>query len=173
MDTLQDCKQRLATVLADHQRLLHEAFFNRKEIGMDAIRRLMQAANQPPADLGTALLYRELVREEYDKEFNLWWGRLREKRAGCVVLDEQGNELSIDDIHIGVLDAICDTIVTLQGLAEGLGYDLVGAFNAVMESNLSKIMPDGTVHKRPDGKILKPDTYLPPQLGKFIGGSHV
>ena len=168
-DKLQDCKKRLTAVLSDHQRLTHEALFNRKEIGMAAVRRMMQAANQPPRDFGTALLYRELVREEYDVELNKAWNALLALRTGSKVYDEDGNELTLVDAHVAMLDAIADTIVTLQGLAEGLGYDLVGGYNEVMNSNLSKIQADGTVHKRPDGKILKPTTYRAPVLIKYIG----
>jgi predicted HAD superfamily Cof-like phosphohydrolase len=85
------------------------------------------------------------------------------------VEDGSGDLLTVDDAHIAMLDAIADTIVTLQGLAEGLGYDLVGGYNEVMNSNLSKIQADGTVHKRPDGKILKPTSYRAPVLIKHIG----
>lgn len=168
-DKLQDCKKRLTAVLSDHQRLTHEALFNRKEIGMAAVRRMMQAANQPPRDFGTALLYRELVREEYDVELNKAWNAIIALRTGTKVYDEDGNELTVVDAHVAMLDAIADTIVTLQGLAEGLGYDLVGGYNEVMNSNLSKIQADGTVHKRPDGKILKPTSYRAPVLIKYIG----
>jgi predicted HAD superfamily Cof-like phosphohydrolase len=168
-EKLQDCKKRLTAVLSDHQRLTQEALFNRKEIGMAAVRRMMQAANQPPADFSTALLYRELVREEYDVELNRAWNNLLALRTGTKVYDEDGNELTVVDAHIAMLDAIADTIVTLQGLAEGLGYDLVGGYNEVMNSNLSKIQADGTVHKRPDGKILKPTSYRAPVLIKYIG----
>ena len=168
-DKLQDCKKRLTAVLSDHQRLTHEALFNRKEIGMAAVRRMMQAANQPPRDFGTALLYRELVREEYDVELNKAWNTIIALRTGTKVCDEDGNEVKAVDAHVAMLDAIADTIVTLQGLAEGLGYDLVGGYNEVMNSNLTKIQPDGTVHKRPDGKILKPATYRAPVLIKYIG----
>lgn len=168
-EKLQDCKKRLTAVLSDHQRLTHEALFNRKEIGMAAVRRMMQAANQPPRDFGTALLYRELVREEYDVELNRAWNNLIALRTGTKVYDEDGNEVTAVDAHVAMLDAIADTIVTLQGLAEGLGYDLVGGYNEVMNSNLSKIQADGTVHKRPDGKILKPTSYRAPVLIKYIG----
>jgi predicted HAD superfamily Cof-like phosphohydrolase len=136
---------------------------------MAAVRRMMQAANQAPRDFSTALLYRELVREEYDVELNRAWNAIIALRTGTKVYDEDGNELTVVDAHIAMLDAIADTIVTLQGLAEGLGYDLVGGYNEVMNSNLSKIQADGTVHKRPDGKILKPTSYRAPVLIKYIG----
>ena len=165
---LEDCKKRLNVVLSDHQRLTHEALFNRKEIGMAAVRRMMAAADQRSNDFATALLYRELVREEYDKEFNEAWDNYIAARSGTYVYDDEGNLLSENDVLIALLDAICDTIVTLQGLAEGLGCNLVGAYNEVMRSNLSKIMPDGKVHKNSYGKIMKPEGYRPPNLLPYL-----
>ena len=168
-EKLKDCRHRLNVVLSDHQRLTHEALFNRKEIGMNGIRRLMQAGEQPPATFATALLYRELVREEYEVEFIKAWNTLIAVRTGSEVCDGDGNRITYDRALVEVLDAIADTIVTLQGLAEGLGVDLVGGYNEVMRSNLSKIMPDGKTHKLPNGKIAKPEGYSKPNLLPYIG----
>jgi len=86
-----------------------------------------------------------------------------------LVLEEQGEwkdaKNPVDD-----LDAIVDQIWVLIGLAESLGYDLGGAWNEVARSNLAKIdKATGTVQKREDGKILKPDGWTPPNLVPFIG----
>lgn len=168
-EKLKDCRHRLTVVLSDHQRLTHEALFNRKEIGMNGIRRLMQAGEQPPATFATALLYRELVREEYEVEFVDAWHTLIAVRSGSEVFDNDGNLITYRMACIDLLDAMADTIVTLQGLAEGLGFDLVGGYNEVMRSNLSKIMPDGKTHKLPNGKIAKPEGYSKPNLLPYIG----
>ena len=37
--------------------------------------------------------------------------------------------------------------------------DVLKAFTEVHRSNMSKINADGTIHRREDGKVLKPDTY--------------
>lgn len=45
-------------------------------------------------------------------------------------------------------------------------------WDEVMRSNMSKCVPDGeggfTTVKRDDGKILKPETYSPPDLAKIM-----
>ena len=53
---------------------------------------------------------------------------------------KHGNpELEVAEIDKEMaLDAICDKLVTAIGLARTLGMDIVGAFNEVAESNLSK-----------------------------------
>lgn len=35
-------------------------------------------------------------------------------------------------------------------------------------SNMAKLQPDGTVLRREDGKVIKPDGWLPPDLGRVI-----
>jgi predicted HAD superfamily Cof-like phosphohydrolase len=50
-----------------------------------------------------------------------------------------------------------------------MGADGEGAWNEVMRTNFAKIDPDtGHVRKRGDGKILKPQGWEPPELGKFV-----
>jgi predicted HAD superfamily Cof-like phosphohydrolase len=42
------------------------------------------------------------------------------------------------------------------------------AFRAVHYNNMSKVQPDGTVKRREDGKVLKPDGYQPVDLGFLV-----
>lgn len=48
------------------------------------------------------------------------------------------------------------------------GIPLDDVFAEVHRSNMTKIWPDGTVHKRGDGKILKPPTYSRPNLKPIL-----
>lgn len=66
------------------------------------------------------------------------------------------------------LDAVCDLIWVTIGFALSRGWDLEGAFKEVARSNMSKLGPDGKPIRREDGKILKPSTWSPPNLGKFV-----
>ena len=67
------------------------------------------------------------------------------------------------------LDAVCDLVWVLVGYAKSMGYNIEGAFSEVVRSNMSKVdSKTGKVLKREDGKVLKPDSYSPPQLAKFI-----
>lgn len=67
------------------------------------------------------------------------------------------------------LDALLDLMVVTLGALHSFGADVELAWNEVVRSNNSKIHPiTGKVIKRDDGKIMKPDTYSPPNLIPFI-----
>ena len=86
------------------------------------------------------------------------------------ILIEEVNELQSATTHIDALDAITDILYVLLGTAHayGLGDKLQAAFNEVHRSNMTKVMPEGKVMKREDGKIIKPDAYEPPNLQKYM-----
>lgn len=62
---------------------------------------------------------------------------------------------------IETLDAIVDIMYVLLGTACEYGMiDLIeSAFTLVHENNMSKKWPNGLVHRRFDGKILKPEGF--------------
>jgi len=70
---------------------------------------------------------------------------------------------------LGILDALCDMQYVLSGtiLAHGLGGVFEEAFAEVHRSNMSKFA-GGEVRKRCDGKVLKPDTWTPPDLQPIL-----
>lgn len=91
-----------------------------------------------------AALYSELVNEEY-REF---W-------------DENVPEYELKELM--------DCLVVLIGYGLSQGWDLDGAWEEVWRSNMSKIdKATGTVLKRADGKVLKPESYIPADVSKFI-----
>jgi predicted HAD superfamily Cof-like phosphohydrolase len=48
------------------------------------------------------------------------------------------------------------------------GYDVAGAWDEVLKSNMAKVDPvTRKVKRREDGKILKPEGWKPPDLSKF------
>lgn len=70
--------------------------------------------------------------------------------------------------RIKCLDGICDVGVASEGLAHALNMDYEGAREAVDDSNLSKMI-DGQVVRDPEThKIVKPDTYVEPDLAAYI-----
>ena len=69
---------------------------------------------------------------------------------------------------VETLDAVCDLIWVTIGYALSRGWDLENAFKEVARSNMSKLGPDGKPIRREDGKILKPETWSPPDLDKFL-----
>lgn len=115
----------------------------------EEVRRFMIAGDQvvDGTDVKLSTLYETLVEEE-SQEF----------RSGIENKDD-----------IETLDGICDTIWVLVGYAHSKGWNIRGAFEEVVRSNMSKVDDkSGKLLKRADGKVLKPDTYSPPDLTPFV-----
>lgn len=72
-----------------------------------------------------------------------------------------------DDI-VEVADALADMCVIILGTAAAYGIPLAAVFEEVHRSNMAKVMPDGTVKRRGDGKILKPDGWTPPDIAAVL-----
>ena len=64
-------------------------------------------------------------------------------------------------------DAAADLIWVIEGLCHTLGIPLQDVWNEVSRSNFSKTVR-GKLIKRGDGKILKPDTYSPPDIQSIV-----
>jgi len=107
-----------------------------------------QTTDRDNAEQG--LLYHRLINEEYS-EF---------------IKSRGPDPHDINDVE--TLDAICDLIWVSIGYALSRGWNIEEAFKEVARSNMSKLGPDGKPIKRNDGKILKPDTWSPPDLEKFL-----
>ena len=69
--------------------------------------------------------------------------------------------------NLGLLDALCDQIVTATGVAYMMGFDIEGALKEVIRSNNSK-MVNGKFEFDDNGKIAKPDSYSEPDLTPFL-----
>lgn len=101
-------------------------------------------------------LYKELIREEIVSELF------------PAVETWLLNPLDEDALR-ETLDAIGDSLVVVIGLALSMGTRPEVLKARIDASNLSKIpRGDAKVKKRADGKILKPDTFVPPQLDDLI-----
>lgn len=59
---------------------------------------------------------------------------------------------------------LADLLYVVYGTAEELGIPLEEVFQAVHQSNMSKVWDDGNVHYNEFGKVLKPPTYVKPDL---------
>jgi NTP pyrophosphatase (non-canonical NTP hydrolase) len=65
-------------------------------------------------------------------------------------------------------DACADLIWVIEGFCHSLGIPLQQVWDEVARSNHSKISDSGKVVKRNDGKVLKPDTYSPPDIKSIL-----
>lgn len=65
---------------------------------------------------------------------------------------------------ISIADGMGDVIYVVIGAALEYGIPIDAVFREIHRSNMTKVWADGSVHRRIDGKILKPETYSPADL---------
>lgn len=87
------------------------------------------------------------------------------RRVATVLKKE--NALLLVKSRLAILDALCDTDVTGNGVAYTLGFNKNGADAEVLRSNNSKF-EDGEPVIMPGGKIGKGRDYSEPDLTPFI-----
>ena len=86
-------------------------------------------------------------------------------RANLIEEELDELQLAIDNQDmVEVADALTDLLYVVYGAGHAFGIDLDECFHEVHRSNLSKLGTDFKPIKREDGKVLKPDTYSPPDL---------
>lgn len=87
------------------------------------------------------------------------------------LVTEEFNELTqavIKKDIVETADACADLIWVVEGLMYSLGIDPQTVWDEVARSNMSKIV-EGKLVKREDGKVLKPDTFRPPNIQRALG----
>lgn len=112
--------------------------------------RFMVAGNQTTDHFNETQfnMYVDLIEEEYNRELK--------------------DAIEAKD-RVEIFDALLDIIVVTIGAMNSLGVDAEGGWNEVMQTNFAKIDPEtGKCRKREDGKILKPEDWIAPDLAKFI-----
>lgn len=72
-----------------------------------------------------------------------------------------------DDI-VETADALADIVYVAYGAALEFGIDLDAVLAEVHRSNMLKVWDDGEVHRRDDGKILKPPSWEPPNIAEVL-----
>ncbi len=78
-------------------------------------------------------------------------------------------EADINNDDVERIDACFDMIWVIVGYMKSRGWDCEGIWDEGAKSNLSKIDPTtGSVRRREDGKILKPEGWKPPDFTKFV-----
>lgn len=66
-------------------------------------------------------------------------------------------------------DGLADIIYVCIGAALEFGIPLNDVWLEVQRSNMAKVDPaTGVVHKREDGKILKPEGWTPPDIARIL-----
>lgn len=105
-----------------------------------------------------------LIEEEVDDELRVALHQLRN------VLQVPGTDLeTVADLLVQAADGMIDSLYVVIGMGIDLGMPVRELWNEVQRTNMAKIHPDGTIHKRGDGKILKPDGWRAPNLRPILG----
>lgn len=98
--------------------------------------------------------------------------KIRELRKSLMLEELTGKGELLDSMEnydiVGVADGLADVLYVVFGTAAAYGIDIQQVFDEIHRSNMSKVGPDGTVIRREDGKILKPDTYFAPNLTPIL-----
>lgn len=106
----------------------------------------LSACDQKPSETN-ADLYKSLIKEEVTE----FW----DAEAVCDEAEQ--------------LDACMDMIWVILGYCHMKGYNISGAWDAVVRTNMAKVDPlTGKVRRREDGKILKPEGWAPPDMTQFL-----
>lgn len=102
-----------------------------------------------------------------------WFFDVEYRNRAMDLLTEEVGEMK-DAIEmmsqVEMLDAAADIIFVLAGIIEkaGLGEYMEEAMHEVLESNNSKIPPNGEVVRDENGKIGKPESYRPPNIAEAM-----
>ena len=109
---------------------------------------------------GQAVDTRRSFTDENYKQAVLYLNLIREEMSEL----EEGFENQ--DI-VETADACGDLIWVILGLCNTLGIPMGPVWQEITSSNMSKTV-EGKVVRRDDGKILKPDTYFPPNIHRAL-----
>ena len=100
------------------------------------------------------------------------WPEEEIQRLRLDLIEEELDELhyAIDNKDmVEIADALGDLLYVVYGAGHAFGIDLDECFKEIHASNMSKLGPDGKPITREDGKVLKPDTFFPPDLKTILG----
>lgn len=120
----------------------------------------------------------------YLKEFNeLFNFKTRDINSPCHLPDNDARGLRVDllleefeeyinaenknDI-VEIADALGDMMYIIMGTAVEYGIHLDAVLKEIHRSNMSKVGSSGKPIFREDGKLLKPESYSPPDIKKVM-----
>lgn len=109
-----------------------------------------------------------LIAEEFSELFGAVYGPAARSRVESGVVEAVDSDEGVRDI-VETADALADLTYVIYGMALESGIDLDAVLAEVQASNLSKLMPDGTVKLREDGKVLKGPDFFRPDVRRALG----
>lgn len=128
----------------------------------------LRDGGEPTVDYERIHMRMSLIGEEFAELMGAVYGshaRAHIEEAFRTAIQMDDNERDI----IESADALADLVYVIYGMALESGVDLDKVLAEVQASNLSKLMPDGTVKLREDGKVLKGPDFFPPNVARALG----
>ncbi|MDO4259509.1 MAG: GNAT family N-acetyltransferase [Actinomycetaceae bacterium] len=123
---------------------------------------------KPEVDIDRLAMRISLIAEEFAE----FMGAVRGQQARALVEEATKAAEKADDgtrNTVEAADALADLIYVIYGMALECGMNLDAVLAEVQASNLSKLMPDGSVKLREDGKVLKGPDFFPPNIARALG----
>lgn len=122
----------------------------------------------PTIDYERLNMRMSLIREEFAELMGAVYGpSARAIVEGATTRAVEGDEGTRDLVETA--DALADLVYVIYGMAIESGIDLDAVLAEVQASNLSKLMPDGSVKLREDGKVLKGPGFFVPNIRRALG----
>ena len=124
--------------------------------------------SDPTLDYERMNMRMSLIAEEFAELMGAVYG----PRARAIIEAATAEAVATDEGErdvIEVADALADLVYVVYGMAIESGMNLDSVLAEVQASNLSKLMPDGSVKLREDGKVLKGPNFFQPNIARGLG----
>ena len=124
--------------------------------------------SDPTLDYERMNMRMSLIAEEFAELMGAVYG----PRARAIIEAATAEAVATDEGERGVIeaaDALADLVYVVYGMAIESGMNLDSVLAEVQASNLSKLMPDGSVKLREDGKVLKGPNFFQPNIARGLG----
>ena len=124
--------------------------------------------SDPTLDYERMNMRMSLIAEEFAELMGAVYG----PRARAIIEAATAEAVAADEGERDVIeaaDALADLVYVFDGMAIESGMKLDSVLAEVQASNLSKLMPDGSVKLREDGKVLKGPNFFQPNIARGLG----
>ena len=124
--------------------------------------------SDPTLDYERMNMRMSLIAEEFAELMGAVYG----PRARAIIEAATAEAVATDEGERDVIeaaDALADLVYVVYGMAIESGMNLDSVLAEVQASNLSKLMPDGSVKLREDGKVLKGPNFFTPNIARALG----
>lgn len=124
--------------------------------------------SDPTLDYERMNMRMSLIAEEFAELMGAGYG----PRARAIIEAATAEAVAADEGERDVIeaaDALADLVYVVYGMAIESGMNLDSVLAEVQASNLSKLMPDGSVKLREDGKVLKGPNFFQPNIARGLG----